>query len=287
MSGNVTSPSATFPAPILLGTLPDAREGSKCVTLNINWQNAGTRIPVNLLSQFQSGAFTAIQAIYVDNSTCANACEIYCQETGQVVIVPGFTVGMYPLLTNTAPQFVLTTLWVSAGGSPLYIQSTTSFYFLNTPQNYFQSSLPLLGMGTGSVAALATILTGGARSLVINGGGGAPNDGSGRTTGWYMVLNAMTLSLSPSNSGAFAGTTQMIVRLSESPNGSGGTVRWSDIIVVAQGTNTTFYRRDVIWPTGLRMFTPGNSWWIDVDVVPGLFGYLAAINLTFGFVNIS
>lgn len=140
--------------PVFTDVLPG--EGSKVCSIKVQWASTFTTPPngvvnINLLQQFQTNQFQAIQSVYIDNTTCPFQVSLTCNETGMKVIIPPFTMGMYPLLASQSPTF-LAQLFYTADpiSGTIQYQCTTSFFFLNTPQNRFQYSLPAHGNNSGN-----------------------------------------------------------------------------------------------------------------------------------------
>lgn len=163
MSGTVGSllPGAALNIlPVTQDMLPAAREGSKVCSLNVNWAFVIASLPripnqvfagvINLLSQAQTGNFSTIQAVWIDNSTCPYPVTLVSLETTQQIVVPAFHQGMYPILANTSPVFTLTLNYAldpnfaftigGIGTIPSTTQYTTRLVFLNTPQRYFEKN---------------------------------------------------------------------------------------------------------------------------------------------------
>jgi hypothetical protein len=150
------SVSASYPFPVTLNTQPAEREGSKAVPVTIAWASIipdpQTLIPsvlVNLLSQYQTGQFTSVQACLIDNATCPNVITLLSLETGQRIIVPGFASVTAPLLCGPAPEFRI------SGDDSACIGSTRLF-FLNTPHGFSETRQHMtdtpLGLGQGIVS---------------------------------------------------------------------------------------------------------------------------------------
>jgi hypothetical protein len=97
--------------------------------------------PVNLLQSYQTGQFTTVQAVLVDNSLVAYPVTIFSRSTGQRVVVGPYTQQMTPLLVSVAPEFLIT-LNVPIG-VVARDQVQTQFWFLNTPQApYATTTIP-------------------------------------------------------------------------------------------------------------------------------------------------
>lgn len=142
-----------------------ASEGSKTCQVKINWAqtfaggNAPGVVTINLLQQYQTNQFTAIQAVYVNNTTCPYQVTLLCQDTGFIITVPPFTQGMYPILSSSAPTFLATLVYAMdvSTGTVIFGCSTT-FHFLNTPQGRYQFSLPKYGNNFVNVSEQITLV---------------------------------------------------------------------------------------------------------------------------------
>lgn len=140
--------------PINLDTVPSPREGSKAGLLTLFWSdvravNKTYVQPVNLLLSYQTGQFTTVQAILVDNSQTAYPVQVLSQSTGQRIIVPAYAQSMTPLLVSVAPQFTVSLL-VPSGVTVPVDRTQTQFWFLNTPQIPYITT----GLHTASVNTL-------------------------------------------------------------------------------------------------------------------------------------
>jgi hypothetical protein len=125
------------------------REGSKVVPYTLIWANAGTinyrTITINLQSASQTGQFSALQGVFVDNTTNICPVRFASLETGFSFIVPPFTSGFYPILASQWPNITATiidqgTNYVSKYAS---YSLTTKCYFVNTPSYPYENALPL------------------------------------------------------------------------------------------------------------------------------------------------
>lgn len=156
MSGSVQN---TYPFPINLSLSP--REGGKAVSVYINW-NDGAPNPtyVNLLAQFNTGQFTSVQSVWVDNSTNMFPIFISCQQEQQTLFIPAFTQGLYPLVVGAAPLFeVLQQTYVySFGDSQNPPLGSTTLIFFNTHQYPYQLNQPPLQQDWASSMITATAL---------------------------------------------------------------------------------------------------------------------------------
>lgn len=140
MSGNISNAGLT---PVSLGTIP--KEVSKVCTVKIRWA-ADTyqfapfgEYKINLLQQYQSGQFTSVQCVYVDNSTVPYQVRLTCDETAAVVVIPPLSQGFYDLLTGQAPSFTLDidVPQTTANFVPP-LPCSTILNFLNVPQAEYQ-----------------------------------------------------------------------------------------------------------------------------------------------------
>lgn len=108
--------------PIGFGYYP--QEGSRCVTAQYNWlTQAGYAEDFSQL--VDRGMATAIQAVYVDNSTNTQSVTFTIGGTGQVITCPASSQGIFPLFMTGQPTLQITTQ------AP--INAVTRCYFLNVP----------------------------------------------------------------------------------------------------------------------------------------------------------
>ncbi len=147
--------------PVSLNTVPTEREGSKGLPFAVNWSDANTvklvngisTFTINLLQQFQTGQFTNIQAVYIDNSTNWVDVNFTCLETGQSVRCPALSQGLFPLISNVAPVFTLT---LSQGGTSGF---TTKIFLLNTSQKHYVTTAGTSSLSPGLRGATSTSFT--------------------------------------------------------------------------------------------------------------------------------
>lgn len=147
--------------PITEGLAPP--EGPKTVAVTIIWSlnpnNPQTVFPISFVSQVQTAQFTSVQAVYVDNSTCPYPVLLQSAETGQMLNVPGFTVGMYPIFSGANPNIT-----VSIGTVGDF---TTRLQFFNLRQVPFQLANPILGNQVGVIAKSVQFVNGGPTSMLL------------------------------------------------------------------------------------------------------------------------
>lgn len=179
MSFSLGTASPAYPAPVMLDVSPG--EGSRAVAATIQWNSIRQTAPgyianINLLAQFNSGQFTSVQSVWIDNLSNPWPIILAVSETtGQRIYVPGNAQGLYPLIVPFAPIFTVQLLLsLNAGFTLAGILPVTNLSFLNVPR---QSSLidefpafgitgPALSTG-GSGVALAFTATGTANGAPI------------------------------------------------------------------------------------------------------------------------
>lgn len=243
--------------PVNLNTIPRADEGSKAVLITQNWRDAalagGTMATYNLLQQYQSGQFTNIQAVWIDNGTCYEPVTLTCLETGQVIRVPALAQGMYPIASGPAPVFTLTLL--NTINVPA---ATTRLMFFNTAQRYVTQAVPPIATGQGIVsgsgfAGAATPLT------VIQAALQLP-----ASLNLYMALTGFILTLSMT-AGAFVSNEPLTILLRL----NGGDV-WADIFNVSTSSFGAIYRTAVTFPAPITPQAHADVWTLLIsDIQPG------------------
>lgn len=238
MSGIIGGAFTGPTVPTQIGTLPP--EGSRSATTIIPWQGlwlAGSQsvFQVNLLAQFQSGRFTTVQAVWINNLGVPWAVTVTCQESGQILVVPPFSQGMYPLIGQQSPIFTITLQTSNSGflgRNPGIVPATTTLIWLNTPQRPYQTQQPPWGGFLNTV--VVAIITAGPTTLIP----ALPN----ALAGQFFVL--MSLHLILQNKVAFA-SAQSTVDI----NNNGTDLRDG----VGQGVFSTFlpyYIKEFVWPAG-------------------------------------
>lgn len=276
---------STYPLPISLGTLP--AEGSKVVAISQSWALAQLPSGVftaqyNLLSAFQSGRFTTPQAVMVDNSTVAYSVTLAETELGQRIVVPPFSQGMYPLLASAAPQFTAT---LNAALDPLSNNligpGTTRFYFLNTPQRYYENTL--LNFGT-TFLSFAEFVNLNARVTLLQ----PLADPTMR-----YAFSSLGLTISLSAPGGYPTSIPILARIFEVGNTQS---LWEDGYIVPTTSTSilTYYSRNFVFPTPLIQRIAGSS--IALELVPGPAGgsnaypasnQFADVFLTYGILQVA
>ncbi len=218
MSGSV-SQSAVYPQPVTLSTEP--KEGSKAVTISVYWlnyllNNPSDTLEINLLSQFQSGQFTTVQAVQIDNSTNPYPIQVTSLETAASFLVPGFAQGMYPLLCGPAPVLSIAML----NGSSATLNGTTRFTFLNTPHAFSESRMPTYGYGVAITQGRGAAIAPGSDVTVINFHPTAPGGH------WTIAQIDLTLLSSVAIPGGVTCTVELV---EQNPGFIDVGVLWSDI----------------------------------------------------------
>lgn len=270
MSGNVPS----FPFPASIGDLP--AEGSKVVSITIPWASAASPFPINLLSQYQSGQFTAIQSLLVDNSTQPFDLTITSLEFGWSITAPGFTIGQYPLLCGPTPNFIVTpkpsgTLVLSSANTA----GTTKLYFLNTPRGSFENRRYGPGgafLNYSNRFTLANWGVPGSNTALITGTGAQ-----------HVAIRSFSLTLQGQSA---AGEIEDTVILYEQP-ASGGLSRimWQDFYSVPAGSDAVVYSRFISFEYPLIAQRPNPVWLGGLN--PTATAVNVALNITYDLVTVS
>lgn len=222
--------------PINLDTLPRKEEGSKVVLISQNWSDpalgGGVTATYNLLSQYQSGQFTNVQAVWIDNGSVYQPVTLTVPETGQIIRVPGLTQGMYPIASWSAPIFTLTIGSITNAPPALAAVTTTRLMFFNTPQRYYvQSSPPVLSITQFTSAGFA--------------GPGLPAQlltRVGFPASQYISLKGFQLALAMTG-GTWGGNQPVTVTLQLNSN-----TIWADIFNVTPASFGLVYSGQVMFP---------------------------------------
>ena len=166
-SGPVSQSTSAFAIlPVNLAATP--KEGSKALRYEVAWgtgqriANDGSQpVTINLLRQYQSGQFTAIQSVWIDNINNYFAVDLIAVETGERVRCPPLTQGMFPLMSAVAPVFTLVNEITGLSGLMLTFAGRTQLQLLNTKEPYFLNPAPATfkgGAGFATASASDTTL---------------------------------------------------------------------------------------------------------------------------------
>jgi hypothetical protein len=278
---------ALFPQPIQLGQAPPPGEGPKSVAININWQNVfnttGAFVqPVNLLSQFQSGQFSTVQSVYVDNQTCPEMVTIVCSDTGQQIRVPPFAKGTYPVLCSQTPEFTITlNLAFDPVTGNAFSNCSTRLFFLNIAQPYFEAAPQDFGQNFNHYSS--TLAFGGSTLTVPLGG----SPGSGMIAlGNRQNYAINSLSLSIIAGIAYSAATAVQVSLLEI--GAQISILWTAVFEAPGGTTGDLFSEQTVFPTPVFQFQQQSYLALAFTAVPASANALfAAINLTYAIVTIA
>lgn len=104
-------------------------EGSRCVTVIYDWTvlSGYAEDASQLVSK---GLESTVQSVYIDNSGNTQSVTMTVQGTGQVIVCPASSQGIFPLFFTGVPSFNIIT---TAAGVPTPIAASTRCYFLNFP----------------------------------------------------------------------------------------------------------------------------------------------------------
>jgi hypothetical protein len=294
-----------YPQPIVLGAAPPSVEGSKVIPIAVSWaavlttnngnftNNLTLIQPINLLQQFQTGQFTTVQAVYVDNQTNASMVALTCLETGFTIRIPPFAKGMYPLLCGPSPTFTLT-FYAQVDPDYGWVQTnaTTRLYFLNTEQNYFESLPGNFGQNFSTYFGLFLFpqTTGGGLQMqpMIGQAGQVGMVSTGIGTQFIAInsidvvvtLLAASLAIGPIGFG-----------ICEQGDGGYSFTRWiSRTYVTAVNEVGVIYTRQVVFPSPILQIDPYNSWYVFLNTNSGLTPLNAIeyrVNITYTNVTIA
>jgi hypothetical protein len=129
-AGSQTIASGNFGVvPVSYGYYPP--EGSRLVTAQYNWQAQATYVE-DLGQLVVHGMETSIQSVFIDNSQNVNSVSLTVQTTGQFIICPPTSQGIFPLFFSGGAGFTIqsTILGVGVALQPLQV---TRLYLLNVP----------------------------------------------------------------------------------------------------------------------------------------------------------
>jgi hypothetical protein len=125
--------------PVSFGYFPS--EGSRCVSVQYDWTSR-TSYAEDLSQLVARGVETTIQGVYVDNSTVAQYVTLSVAGTGQILIVPPYSQGLFPVFFTGTPSYAISV--------PASAASVTRLILLNVPP---QS----VGVWAGASGATSTV----------------------------------------------------------------------------------------------------------------------------------
>lgn len=238
--------------PVNLNTIPRKAEGSKAVLITQRWNDpalaGGLKATYNLLSQYQSGQFTDIQAVWIDNSTNYSPVVFTSVETGHVIRCPALGQGMYPVVSAAAPVFTLE-LASGLGTLPL---ATTKLMLFNTPQRFFQNPggpvFQNVNRASGQIGVLPTPW------LTITPTLFGPNQ--------YFCLTGFQLSLSVA-SGSYGVTFTNEVFLLQN-----GNIVFADQFTCTSSSTTVVYDKAINFSNRTNPATTADIWSISISTPP-------------------
>jgi hypothetical protein len=187
----------------------------------------------NFLAQFNSGQFTTVQSVLVDNNTVPYEVLLTEVETGQRIRVPPFAQGLYPVLAASSPKFraVLSAVPDPTTGTVLPFLGTTTFFFLNTQQAPFETKQLAQGENFQSVSSVATTWTTSINVLPALGGN------------LHYALSGFSLSLVAGFIAGYPSGRLVAVSLGETSSGL-----WADLFSAPAGGGTLYERQVVFDP---------------------------------------
>jgi hypothetical protein len=247
------SQSALAIQPVNLNTMPPKAEGSKGLLITQRWTNPAVVNGVatyNLLAQYNSGQFTNIQSVWIDNSTNYVPVIFTCVETGQVIQIPALAQGMYPVVSAAAPVF---TLALASLVLPANLRFTTRLMLFNTAQRYFQNPGGPVNQGIGQV--IGNVGTVGVAWL--NTAPFGPNQ--------FFCLTGFQLALSIASGSGFISTSGVGIFLQQN-----GVSVWTDLFTVtaANVVGSVPYSKNVNFLQRTPPVTTADVWTIAMSAAP-------------------
>lgn len=257
---------AAFPVPVTLDTLPG--NGSKAVSIRVIWNTVpivGNSIAarviqnINLLSQFQSGQFNTVQAVYIDNLTCAYGVVLQSLESGQKLTCPPFSSGTFPLLCGPSPQFSAEIQGQFFFTAADIGNSSTSFHFLNTPARTYVNQ----GAGIFPVNAPNPFLKSGAftndAAVIMAGELGTPTVPGGLDVPKHYLIDGFSFTLTmvppPAPGGNFQGRV-----LLQAQGNSGPQLLFAQRVMADMTTNSAvMFNVNISFATPILVADGGNA----------------------------
>lgn len=163
------------------------KEGARVVPLVFDFSLAASFV-ADFYTASQQQQISAIQAVFIDNSASAGQTTLTVQGTGETVIAPAYSQGVYPIAAAVHPRVT-----VSNGGA-----STVTILFFNVPlpaSVWLVSNLaPPPFAVTAKNPAASSVVTGGTAVTVfaagaITGGGFIANPLNATESLWLDLVN--------------------------------------------------------------------------------------------------
>lgn len=139
-------------APVTAGYFPV--EGSRVIPCVFNW-TAQTGYQDDLSQAVAVGELTSIQTVIIDNSANSQPVTLISPGTGNSIICPANSQGIFPIMFSGAPLYQVSVPAVLSG-------AYTRVMFLNIPL----SPAVWAGAAPGSLAAISPVLDGGKLSAL-------------------------------------------------------------------------------------------------------------------------
>lgn len=236
--------------PVNLNTIPRKAEGSKAVLITQRWNDpalaGGLKATFNLLSQYQSGQFTDIQAVWIDNSTNYVPVVFTSVETGHVIRCPALGQGMYPVVSAAAPVFTL-----ELAASFIVPSGTTKLMLFNTPQRFFQNpGTPVFQNVNRSEGQIGVLPTTWLTTATVFG----PNQ--------FFCLTGFQLSMSIA-SGSFGVTFTNTVSLLQN-----GNIVFEDQFTCTSASAAVIYDKAINFSNRTNPLTATDIWTIAISTPP-------------------
>ena len=272
-----------------LNLLPTGRnENSKAAYLSIYWKavhdaTGGFYAVINLLQQYQTGNFTTVQAVWIDNSTAPYEFVLNCLETTQTIRVAPFTMGMFPIFASTSPTFGAT---LNGLADPVYgllnTDCTTEIFFLNTPQRYVVIPQPTYGQNWSQYTYGKVVNVAGAVPLVGITGNGLQNIGY---PFYYTITScSVTIMLTTALTANWS-TGFQLQEISSGPP----FIRYDERHYSLSGALGVVYRSTWNFPNPMLQIDVNSGWNFQSTVMPtnAGAGFNMTININYGSLQIS
>jgi hypothetical protein len=281
MSGALGFAGSVFPQPIQLTKSPPLAEGPKSVAVAINWQSvfngSGAFVQnINLLQQFQSGQFSTVQSVYIDNQTCPEMVTLVCSDTGQQIRIPPFSKGMYPIFCSQSPEFTVT---LNLSFDPItgnaFSQCSTRLFFLNVRQEYFEAEPVNFGQNFNHFEQVS-LLSSGATTIALTGLTGAGVNQSYAITSIDVSIAVLV---------AYAAAQAVVIQLQEVEVATYNL--WSSQFYVTTASLGVVFSRQSVFPTPILQFQSNGALQFKVQASPSAVnGMQVVLSMTYAIVTI-
>lgn len=274
---------ATYPLPVTIESVPSPQEGAKAVCMQFYWgvNAAPLSFTINLLSQYQSGQFTTVQSVFVDNRTVPFDVLLTALDTGQRVFVRAFAYGWYHVLVSRHPEFTLQLLYNQRPGATPLLACTTNVQFMNvvarsfnTEQVFPTSLLDSVATQSGETGEWTVLNSTAANGIMLT---------QGVSPFHYLIFG---FNLTISTTAGYPAANGVVVSLNENAPVFGDSVMWEDYFVANTTANAVQYTTSKSFAQPLMQVNTASAITFKLSSFPSTGNAIAYWQISYGTVLI-